>query len=158
MFHLLNYTDRQAILNGARDTYPTHDRHNLLFFADYSKETARNRKEMSQFRRHLEATGLQLQPFLMYPAILNVTYRGKQLQLHSLKEAQKFFQSLQLLRRPHEPGAEAPLDNNEMDVSGSLGDDTRTLTGAQPPQTVPVAGVANVASMGTADSPSNGSN
>lgn len=77
IFKLLNYVDRQAILKGARAAYPVkHHQENILFFPDYSVETTKQIQEMAKARRKMENLGLQ--PFLLYPATLKITYNGCQ--------------------------------------------------------------------------------
>lgn len=91
IFKLLNYVDRQAILKGARAAYPVkHRQENILFFPDYSVETTKRRKEMAEARKKMDNLGLQ--PFLLYPATLKVTYNGRQLLLKSPSEATRFLQ------------------------------------------------------------------
>lgn len=91
IFKLLNYVDRQAILKGARAAYPVkHHQDNILFFPDYSLETTKRRKEMAEARKKMENLGLQ--PFLLYPATLKITYNGRQLLFKSPTDAARFLQ------------------------------------------------------------------
>ncbi|XP_078028282.1 uncharacterized protein LOC144464625 [Epinephelus lanceolatus] len=68
---LLDYSDRQAVLKGAR---VQHDGHPLLFFPDYSREKTDRRREFAPV--HKKITSLGLQPFLLYPAQLKIIYNG----------------------------------------------------------------------------------
>lgn len=54
IFRLLRYTDRQAILEGARKAKPRlHDGTSLQFFADYSPGTTQERQEYKEIRAKL---------------------------------------------------------------------------------------------------------
>uniref|UniRef100_A0A3B1JG20 L1 transposable element RRM domain-containing protein n=1 Tax=Astyanax mexicanus TaxID=7994 RepID=A0A3B1JG20_ASTMX len=94
VFKLLDYTDRQAILKGARAASPVkHGGSSLLFFPDYSHETTRKRKAFADVRKKLDNLGIQ--SFLLFPATLKITYGGRQILLRSPDEAEKFLLSIQ---------------------------------------------------------------
>ncbi|KAJ7998479.1 hypothetical protein DPEC_G00205360 [Dallia pectoralis] len=85
---LLDYTDRQAILKGARAQEIKHAEHDLLFFPDYSKDTTTKRKAFVPIYKKMTALGLQ--PFLRYPAHLKVAFQGKSLTFDTPSDAQIF--------------------------------------------------------------------
>ncbi|GAA6107812.1 uncharacterized protein LOC107698895 [Tachysurus ichikawai] len=61
IFWLLRYTDRQAILQGARKAKPTLPGGvRLEFYADYSHETAQKRKAFSTVRSKLHQKGVKM--------------------------------------------------------------------------------------------------
>uniref|UniRef100_A0A8C9ZZF1 L1 transposable element RRM domain-containing protein n=1 Tax=Sander lucioperca TaxID=283035 RepID=A0A8C9ZZF1_SANLU len=84
IFRLLRYQDREKILNGARalSATPTHQISSegrtsvsrLLFFPDYSNDTAQRRNTFDAVRKQLANRGLR--PFLRYPATLKVRHNG----------------------------------------------------------------------------------
>lgn len=93
IFKVLNYQDRQAILQGARaarkNNIPIIDGdQRLLFFPDYSMHTNEKRKAFKDVRKDLWAKGIST--FMIYPAILRVTYQGRQLSFETPQEAEKF--------------------------------------------------------------------
>lgn len=93
IFKVLNYQDRQAILQGARqarkDNTPIMDGdRELLFFADYSKYTSDRRAAFKKVRRDLWARGLST--FMIYPATLRVNHRGQELSFETVQEAEAF--------------------------------------------------------------------
>ncbi|ROJ30506.1 LINE-1 retrotransposable element ORF1 protein [Anabarilius grahami] len=90
IFKLLDYADRQAILKGARETYPVKHKERILsFYPDFSNETAKKRMEFNQVRKKMIAL-LGLRPFLVYPAELKLTHRGQPLIFKTPQEADKF--------------------------------------------------------------------
>lgn len=94
IFKLLDYTDRQALLKGARAAPPVqHGGASLLFFPDYSPDTTRKRKEFADVRKKMDNLGIQ--SFLLFPATLKITHGGRQILLHSPDEAEKFLLSIQ---------------------------------------------------------------
>lgn len=55
IFKLLDYTDRQAILNGARAAYPVKfNNEPLHFFTDYSADTTKKRKAFTEVRKKMD--------------------------------------------------------------------------------------------------------
>ncbi|KAL2086011.1 hypothetical protein ACEWY4_019331 [Coilia grayii] len=93
IFKLLDYTDRQAILSGARAVYPVKHRGDTLhFFPDFSADITRKRKAFTDVRKRIEALGIQT--FLLFPATLKITYRGRQIYCRSQLDAEHFVQSL----------------------------------------------------------------
>lgn len=93
IFKVLNYQDRQAILQGARaakkNNTPIKDEgRELLFFADYSTYTSESRRAFKVVRKDLWAKGIST--FLIYPATLRVTYQGRQLSFETVQEAENF--------------------------------------------------------------------
>ncbi len=75
IFRVLRWHDRSEILKGARQAYPvkcTQDNVTLLFFPDFSPATTIRRKA---FNPVLKMTALGLQPFLIYPAVINLLTR-----------------------------------------------------------------------------------
>ncbi|KAJ8417140.1 hypothetical protein AAFF_G00283670 [Aldrovandia affinis] len=92
IFKLLRYTDRQAILAGARKARPAlSDGTQLLFFADYSPGRAQERQGYREIRAKLRAEGNRL--FLIYPAILRVNYKGTRMSFNSAEEAKDALKS-----------------------------------------------------------------
>ena len=86
IFKLLHFSDRQAILEGARKAKPTlADGTKLLFFADYSPGTTKARRAFKDIRTKLWHMGIESS--LVYPAILKVTYKGKRMSFNSAEEA-----------------------------------------------------------------------
>ncbi|ROL44854.1 LINE-1 retrotransposable element ORF1 protein [Anabarilius grahami] len=76
IFKMLRYQDRNVILNGARGVGQIlHNGSPLLFFPDYSNQTASKRRSMALARKKL--TQLGVTSFLLYPAVVKVTHRGK---------------------------------------------------------------------------------
>uniref|UniRef100_A0A672QA94 L1 transposable element RRM domain-containing protein n=1 Tax=Sinocyclocheilus grahami TaxID=75366 RepID=A0A672QA94_SINGR len=84
IFRLLRYQDRERILNGARapQSEIIHGSSKLLFFPDFSNETALKRRSFDSVRRQFTDKGLR--PFLIYPATLKVKFNGT---LHHFKNA-----------------------------------------------------------------------
>lgn len=92
-FRLLRYPDRQAILQGARKAKPPLPGGACLeFYADYSHETAQKRKAFSTVRSKLHQKDAET--FLIYPALLKVTYKGQKNSFESLKVAEKYLEGL----------------------------------------------------------------
>lgn len=90
IFRVLRYRDRQAILQGARNTKPKlSDNTQLEFYADYSAETVQRRNKYKTIRAQLRQKGID--SFLIYPAILKLTYKGDKLLFDSAEEAEMFF-------------------------------------------------------------------
>ncbi|KAI4829215.1 hypothetical protein KUCAC02_023274 [Chaenocephalus aceratus] len=89
---LLRYTDRQAILEGARKARPTlQDGTQLLFFADYSPGTTQERKEYKEIRTKLRQKGID--SFIIYPAIMKVNNKGTRMSFNSAEEARESLKS-----------------------------------------------------------------
>ena len=107
IFQLLRYQDREKIFNGVRAlaSPPTHQTSKegqtftsrLLFFPDYSNETARRRKTFDTVRKQMVNRGLR--PFLVYPAILKVRHNGTLHFFEEVNKAEKFMSTLD--RSPH---------------------------------------------------------
>lgn len=120
IFKLLDYTDRQAILNGARAVYPVkHGTDTLHFFPDFSADTTKKQKAFAEVRKRIEASGIQT--FLLFPATLKITCRGRQTICRSPSEAEQFILSNNLTSRGASSsprcGGEAPENrNSEMDT------------------------------------------
>ncbi|KAJ8358153.1 hypothetical protein AAFF_G00028880 [Aldrovandia affinis] len=92
IFKLLRYTDRQAILAGARKARPAlSDGTQLLFFADYSPGTTQERQGYREIRAKLRRKGID--SFLIYPAILRVNYKGTRMSFNSAEEAKDALKS-----------------------------------------------------------------
>lgn len=88
VFRLLRYTDRQAILEGARKAKPTlPDGTQLRFFADYSSGTTQERQAYKEIRTKLRQKGIE--SFLLYPAILRVNHKGMRMSFNSAEEARE---------------------------------------------------------------------
>lgn len=93
IFKLLDYADRQAILNGAREIFPiVHDKQTLSFFPDYSAATGKKRMAFSDIKKKMTNAGLK--PFLTYPAQLKVTFQRQTHVFKSPVEAEKFLFSI----------------------------------------------------------------
>ncbi len=93
VFRLLRYPDRQAILQGARKAKPTlPGGTSLEFYADYSPETVQRRKAFSAIRAKLQQKGAET--FLIYPAILRVTYKGQKHSFESPEDPDKYIEGL----------------------------------------------------------------
>lgn len=102
IFRLLRYQDREKILNGARalSSAPTHRTSSkgqtltsrLLFFPDYSNDTAQRRKAFDAVRKQLANRGLR--PFLRYPATLKVRHNGSLHFFESVADAEAFMAML----------------------------------------------------------------
>uniref|UniRef100_A0A3Q1FKG4 L1 transposable element RRM domain-containing protein n=1 Tax=Acanthochromis polyacanthus TaxID=80966 RepID=A0A3Q1FKG4_9TELE len=93
IFKLLNYRDRQRILQGARDAASIkHGESKISFYPDYSLETSKKRKAFSDAKKKLTSKGIRC--FLRFPAILKITHRRRDLEFHSPEEAERFLQSL----------------------------------------------------------------
>ncbi len=72
IFRVLRWHDKSDILKGARQAYPVKCAQNnvtLLFFPDFSPATAIRRKAFGPVLKKMTALGLQ--PFLIYPAVIN---------------------------------------------------------------------------------------
>lgn len=98
IFRCLRYQDRHTILQGAREAQrkgPIRDEQAILRFKpDYSAFTIQRRQEFVGAQRKLHARGIS--NFLIYPATLRVTYRGKQLTFNTAKEADGFCEDLEV--------------------------------------------------------------
>ncbi|MGH0133447.1 UNVERIFIED_CONTAM: hypothetical protein FKN15_008459 [Acipenser sinensis] len=93
LFKLLRYTDQQAILQGARKAQLVEvNGRRLSFFADYSQPTASKRKAFSEVRARRRREGME--SFLIYPAVLRVSYRGEKLSFGSVAEVETFLSDL----------------------------------------------------------------
>lgn len=89
IFKLLRFQDRNVILKGARSAGPIlHKSSSLLFFPDYSNQTAMKRREMNQARKKL--TQLGIPSFMIYPATIKVTYRGSTSLLETPAEVESY--------------------------------------------------------------------
>lgn len=88
IFRLLRYTDRQAILEGARKAKPTlPDGTQLQFFADYGPGTMNERQKYKEIRAKLWQR--KIDAYLIYPAILKVNYKGMKMSFNSAEEARE---------------------------------------------------------------------
>ena len=88
IFRLLRYTDRQAILEGARKAKPTlPDGTKLQFFADFGPGTMQERQKYKEIRAKLWQK--RIDAYLIYPAILKVTYKGVKMSFNSAEEAKE---------------------------------------------------------------------
>lgn len=114
IFRCLRYQDRQTILQGAREIQrkgPIRDEQTTLRFKpDYSAFTIQRRQVFVGAQRKLHAKGIP--NFLIYPATLRVTYRGRQLTFNTAKEADDFCEDLGLDDAASEAESETtmPLD------------------------------------------------
>lgn len=116
IFKLLDYTDRQAILKGARAHPAKHADQNLLFFPDYSRDTTNKRKAFVPVYKKM--TSLGLQPFLRYPAQLKVTYQSRLFHFDTPSDAENFLQNtFQRAPIPQRNGASVLQEPDEMDAS-----------------------------------------
>lgn len=92
IFKLLDYTDRQAILKGARAVYPVKYGSEILhFFPDYSADTTKKRKAFTKVRKKMDTLGIQ--SFLLFPATLKVIHAGRQNLFRSPLEAEQYLLS-----------------------------------------------------------------
>ncbi len=92
IFKLLDYTDRQAVLKGARAAYPVKfGSETLHFFPDYSADTTKKRKAFTEVRKKMDTLGIQL--FLLFPATLKVIHAGRQNLFRSPLEAEQYLLS-----------------------------------------------------------------
>ncbi|RXN27912.1 LINE-1 type transposase domain-containing 1 [Labeo rohita] len=98
IFRLLRYQDRERILDGARapQSEIIHGSSKLLFFPDFSNETALKRRSFDSVRRKLADRGLR--PFLIYPVTLKVKFNGTLHHFKNAEDAGKF-----LLELDHAP-------------------------------------------------------
>ena len=119
IFRLLHFPDRQAILEGARTHKPVlPDGSKLLFFADYSPGTTKERRAFSEIRSKLWQK--EIESFLIYPAILKVNYRGKKMTFNSVEEAK---QALRFLDAPgHAENARGAQEDRGEDDEGRDGE------------------------------------
>uniref|UniRef100_A0A3Q3E6I8 L1 transposable element RRM domain-containing protein n=1 Tax=Labrus bergylta TaxID=56723 RepID=A0A3Q3E6I8_9LABR len=102
IFQLLRYQDREKILNGVRalPSAPTHQASyegrtstsRLMFFPDYSTETAQKRRAFDAVRKQIANRGLR--QFLRYPATLKVKHNGTLHFFDSVADAEKFMSAL----------------------------------------------------------------
>ncbi len=75
IFKLLDYTDRQTILKGARAAYPVKfGSRTLNFFPDYSADTTKKRKAFTEVQKKMDT--LRIHSFLLFPATLKVIHAG----------------------------------------------------------------------------------
>ncbi|KAL1277460.1 hypothetical protein QQF64_024133 [Cirrhinus molitorella] len=103
IFKLLRFQDRNAILNGARAAGQIlHKGNSLLFFPDYSNQTAMKRREMNQSRKRL--TQLGISSFLIYPATIKVTHRGSTSLLQTPTDVKVYIDQQQELATPQPLG------------------------------------------------------
>lgn len=106
IFKMLRYQDRNAILNGARGAGQIlHNGSPLLFFPDYSTHTASKRRAMALARKKLTQSGIT--SFLLYPAVVKVTHRGKISLLETPAEVEKFILNMNPIAKSSRKGAEA---------------------------------------------------
>ncbi|KAL1268875.1 hypothetical protein QQF64_034238 [Cirrhinus molitorella] len=92
-----------AILNGARAAGQIlHKGNSLLFFPDYSNQTAMKRREMNQSRKRL--TQLGISSFLIYPATIKVTHRGSTSLLQTPTDVEVYIDQQQELATPQPLG------------------------------------------------------
>ncbi|CAL1593371.1 unnamed protein product [Knipowitschia caucasica] len=88
IFRLLRYTDRQAILEGARKAKPSLPAGTpLWFYADYSTATSKRRREYNDVRARLRKKGIET--FLVYPATLKVKYKGRKMSFETPGQAEE---------------------------------------------------------------------
>lgn len=93
---LLRFQDRNAILKGARAAGQIiHKGSSLLFFPDYSNQTAMKRHEMIQSRKRLGISS-----FMIYPATIKVTHRGSTSHLQTPADVEAFADQQQALAVP----------------------------------------------------------
>uniref|UniRef100_A0AAV2K9Q4 LINE-1 type transposase domain-containing 1 n=2 Tax=Knipowitschia caucasica TaxID=637954 RepID=A0AAV2K9Q4_KNICA len=93
IFRLLRYTDRQAILDGARKSRPTlQDGTPLWFSPDYSITTSQRRQAYNEVRAKLRKKGINT--FLIYPAILKVNHNGQRWSFNTPDEAKETLTTL----------------------------------------------------------------
>uniref|UniRef100_A0A8C4X6L1 Uncharacterized protein n=1 Tax=Erpetoichthys calabaricus TaxID=27687 RepID=A0A8C4X6L1_ERPCA len=72
--HLVHFADRQHILQAARQApAPQYRGSTLHFFPDFSSRTAQRRKAYTPIILHARAAGLQ--PYLLFPARLKLSFR-----------------------------------------------------------------------------------
>lgn len=89
IFKLLRFQDRNAILKGARSVGQIlHRGSSLLFFPDYSNQTAMKRREMNQSRKKL--TQLGITSFMIYPSTIKVMHRGSTSLLETPAEVESY--------------------------------------------------------------------
>ncbi len=109
IFKLLRFQDRNAILKGARAAGEIiHKGKSLLFFPDYSNQTAMKRREMNQSRKRL--TQLGISSFMIYPATVKVTHRGSTSHLQTPTEVEAFADQLQALATPQPLSDSTPVE------------------------------------------------
>lgn len=112
IFKLLDYTDRQAILSGARAVHPIkHGMGTLHFFPDFSADTTKKRKAFAEVRKRIEAFGIQT--FLLFPATLKITHRGRQTLCRSPAEAEQFLTANNLTYKEAANVSTAPGEKRE---------------------------------------------
>uniref|UniRef100_A0A8C2BPI6 LINE-1 type transposase domain-containing 1 n=1 Tax=Cyprinus carpio TaxID=7962 RepID=A0A8C2BPI6_CYPCA len=95
IFRVLRWQDRSAILKGARQAYLEkymQDNVTLLFFPDFSPATSARRRSLKPVLWRV--TALDLQPFLIYPAIIQLRHNGEQMIFDSSQKAEDFISSL----------------------------------------------------------------
>ncbi|XP_072125790.1 uncharacterized protein [Mobula birostris] len=111
---MTGYTDRQAILEGARKAKPTlPDGTQLQFFADYSPGTMQERQGYKEIRAKLRQKGID--SFLIYPAILKVTIKGMKMSFNSAEEAKGVLKSSVLGDMEEDPGQSPHAPREEME-------------------------------------------
>lgn len=140
IFKVLNYQDRKAILQGVKqarvNNTPIMDEdRELLFFADYSKYTSDRRAEFKAVRKDLWMKGIST--FLIYPAILRVSYRGKELSFESAQEAEAFNRELPsraTTNRPRRQLAFPSLSGDGMDRNASMEEDAAATDDTSSPR------------------------
>lgn len=130
IFKLLDYNDRQAILSGARAVPSVkHSSDTLRFFPDFSADTTKKRKTLTEVRKRIESFGIET--FLQYPATLKITYHGRQTLCHSPAEAEQFLLTNNLTYRQAtsatprgKRGTAVDAQTSEMDKNVELQMDT----------------------------------
>lgn len=97
IFKLLRFQDRNAILKRARAAGQIlHKGNSLLYFPDYSNQTAMKRHKINQSRKRLT----QLSSFMIYPATIKVTHRGSTSHLQTPTEVEAYADQQQALTTP----------------------------------------------------------
>ncbi len=92
IFRVLRWHDRSDILKGARQAYPVkcaQSNVTLLFFPDF---TAIRRKAFGPVLKKM--TALDLQSFLIYPAVIKLRHKGEQRNYDSPQKAEDFISSM----------------------------------------------------------------
>ncbi len=106
IFRVLRWHDRLEILKGARQAYPVkcaQDNVTLLFFPDFSPATMIRRKAFNPVLKKMTALGLQ--PFLIYPAVIQLRHKGEeQMSFDSPQKAEDFISSLSQQRHRQQGG------------------------------------------------------
>lgn len=96
IFRMLRWQDKMDILREARKAYPIKlGESTLLFFQDFSPETTARRKKFNTAISEARDQGLQ--PFLLYPATLQIEHGGKKTTFDCHQKAES---SIRALKRP----------------------------------------------------------